>query len=368
MTNWDAHQHVLLIRTPTSTGNPSGHHPVDSYSAPLTTLWARPPIHLPLLTTAYPATAHLAALLAAAPPHRGVIITSARSIHALHAALAYLADEGRAPSADWGAVDWFVVGRPTREAVLGLRFGGGKEEEQDEGWKIDGGKVLGEETGCADMLGPFIVRHLARSANPPQDPSATCPIPGPSSPPASPPPPSTPTARLLYLTGDKNRDTLDAHLAAGSGAAGGPVLQVDRLCAYSTAVAADFPARFEAALSPLLGLAESEITSSPAYPPPRAWIVLFSPSGAGAVLPELRRLGLLPPPPPPPPPSVPGVAETGPVAAGAVEVRLVAIGPTTRTFVEREGGVECAAMAATPDPEGVREAIRAAAEALGSSR
>lgn len=336
-------QHVFLIRTPTGLA--------DSYNAPLSSLTNDGPTQIPLLTTAYPSTDQLAQLLATTPSHQNVVITSARSIHALQLALDHLASINVEPDPAWAVLNWFVVGRPTREALIKL---GPASRTGTAKWKISQAHILGDECGCADNLGPFIIRHLtATSARPTPVPS-TEPI-RPQSPTPPEPTPPPPPATILYLTGDKNRDTLDLHLAAGSADPGCPTLQITRIRTYETAVAPDFPARLEAALAALSRTPHSP-SAAPLASPTALWIVLFSPSGAAAVVPELRRLGLVSPP-------TSGVETDGPVERGfGPAVRLVAIGPTTRSALEGEQGVACAAMAATPDPEGVKEAIRLAGE------
>ncbi|GAA5827924.1 hypothetical protein JCM3770_007371, partial [Rhodotorula araucariae] len=105
-------------------------------------------------------------------PYDGVVVTSARSIHAYRTALASLGDD-RLPVAP-PRIPFFVVGRPTAAALLALPSA------------PDPALVLGgAESGTGAALAQFILAHFA------------------SLPPGSPPR----QRRLLYLTGDKNRDT-----------------------------------------------------------------------------------------------------------------------------------------------------------------
>lgn len=118
---------------------------------------------------------------------------------------------------------------------------------------------------------------------------------------------SDPPAPLLFLCGNRRRDDLPEGLRAAG-------VAFEELVVYETRAREDL-----------------------SLPPPAEgrWLVFFSPSGLEAV----RR------------------AKRGPLSA----YRCAAIGPTTAASL-KEAGLEPEAVAASPTPEGVLEAIRAAEE------
>lgn len=95
---------------------------------------------------------------------------------------------------------------------------------------------------------------------------------------------------------------------------------------------------YETAEEPKLSQRVSEI-SKEIHGETTVWLAFFSPSSAKMVLPHIRSAGLL--------------DRTG------REVRVAAIGETTRRFLEG-GGWLVDAIAAEPNAEGLFEAIRAA--------
>ncbi len=118
---------------------------------------------------------------------------------------------------------------------------------------------------------------------------------------------SDPSGPLLFLCGNRRREDLPEGLRAAG-------VAFEELVVYETRLREDL-----------------------SLPPPAEgrWLVFFSPSGLEAV----RR------------------AETGSLSA----YRCAAIGPTTAASLE-EAGVVSEAVASSPTPEGVVEAIRAAEE------
>jgi len=117
---------------------------------------------------------------------------------------------------------------------------------------------------------------------------------------------------LLYLVGDKTKDTLSNQLGKAS-------IPLEELQVYET-----YP-------SPQLEQDIQRIchASRPAFD----WIVLFSPSGAKLVLPHFSKESL---------------------------PKLAAIGPTTRDYLVHTARVSCDAMADAPNPASLVKALQAA--------
>ncbi|KAI5480000.1 uroporphyrinogen-III synthase [Pseudohyphozyma bogoriensis] len=318
MSTCTARQHLVLVRTPHSPLTADPYHRCfasTSSSSPVTST----PHHLPVLATSFTNAPALAHLVKGGPKGRygGVIVTSARASDAWGRASA--ADRGEAEEAEggggWDAVPFFVVGKGTRDALL---KGDGRRN------RIAEDKVLGaEETGTGDKLARFIVQHFALTAG-----SST-----------------TTALPLLYLVGDKNKDTIEVVLrSAGIG--------VERLQVYETTKTTEFDEKLEGILDGIEVEEEEQVV---------VWFALFSPSGSKHCLSALRRRGLLPLSPsttldddesPPPP--------TRLSRSKRVEVRLAAIGPVTKAFLEQEEGVEAHAMAESPEPEELLKALRGA--------
>lgn len=157
----------------------------------------------------------------------------------------------------------------------------------------------------------------------------------------------------LMLVGDKTLPTLPDRL----GAAG---RVVTRVAVYATAeapaLAADLGTLF-AALPPLPppspSAPEAPAAPAPPLPPqPRPWVAFFSPSSAAYVLPHLAKCARLPCVSPPP----------SATNAHLPPVRLVAIGGTTEKALA-DAGYIVAAVARTPDADGIVDAILARDEA-----
>lgn len=366
---------MFLIRTPTASPPSS-----DAYHAPLLSLFGRAPVPLSLLTTAFPATQLLADLLTAPATQDAMVITSARSVQALGLALSRVEQSGGTIGPGWDAVEWFVVGRPTREGLLALDT----PARVQLGWAVSPENVLGEETGSAEVLGPFILAHYrARDKGKRRaierddiDCDERAPIDA----------DATRQVKLTLSMGDKNRDTLERILLCPDQDTGGGErarVELAKVRVYETGVADNFGDRFSAALHAVLDEAPTAPRSEPqnrvndggrsqSAQRTRLWIVLFSPSGAQAVLPLLRKLNLVGPPTTPGSTPTPHQERstalqprtTDRVMHPRLDVRLAAIGPTTRDWLEADG-VGCDAMARSPDPEGLAEALREAEARLG---
>lgn len=152
---------VLLLRTPATPPE------TDRYEAALTRASFRP-LSLPVLETAFEDLECLSRIVRGEDDEGtvdGVIVTSARAVEACANAGADI---------DWGAMRFYCVGPATAAALRGQL----RNPPRD---------VRGAESGTAEQLARYIVRDATRGE------------------------------RLLYLTGDKNRETLSRVVREGLG-------------------------------------------------------------------------------------------------------------------------------------------------------
>ncbi|GAA5876900.1 hypothetical protein JCM1840_002698 [Sporobolomyces johnsonii] len=290
------HSHLILLRTP-STEPDQDPYALALSSSPDWTLH-----HLAILDTDFVNLPQLAQAIQHAQrgaDYAGVIMTSARSADAWTLARALLpSDEPPTPS----SLPFFVVGLNTRTALL-------RSPSPPAPTSIHGAS----STGTGDLLARYILEHRPLL------------------------PTNSPNKPLLYLTGDKNRDTLPKLLTQAG-------VDIRPLQVYETTKRAGFDEALEARLRTISDQTDSDS---------RIWIALFSPSGAKAALASLRRLGLVPPPSPA------GPADSS-FPSFAPRVRLAAIGPTTHDYLVHELGVAVHAVARRPE---AGELVRAVLEA-----
>ncbi len=178
---------VLLLRTPAA---PPG---TDRYEAALKRASFRP-LSLPVLETAFENLERLSRIVRGEDEEGtvdGVIVTSARAVDAC-------ADAGA--DIDWGAMRFYAVG-PATATALRTQL---PNPPQD---------IRGTESGTAEQLARYIVQDATKEE------------------------------RLLYLTGDKNRETLPRVVTEGLGEG---VLRELRV--YATRAVQDFESCLERAL------------------------------------------------------------------------------------------------------------------------
>jgi uroporphyrinogen-III synthase len=152
---------VLLLRTPATPSE------TDRYEAALTCASFHP-LSLPVLETVLENLEHLSRIVrgeAEDGAADGVIVTSARAVDAC-------ANAG--VDIDWRAMRFYVVGPATAAALLARL----PNPPQD---------IRGMESGTAEQLARYIVQNATRQE------------------------------RLLYLTGDKNKETLSRIVTEGLG-------------------------------------------------------------------------------------------------------------------------------------------------------
>lgn len=334
-------RHLVLVRTPK--------HPLEKDPYHLARLAAQRDDadlelhHLAILETHYcnqdqlrsaVEQVHAAADADSDPPGwDGVVMTSARSVEAYCAAQRDLAARSADRPLPAPSIPFFVVGHPTCTALQRAPC----PPCQDQ--------VFGaEESGTGERLAEYIVQHFqAESRGPPLD--------------------STRRPRLLYLTGDKNRDTIPRRLAAGQ-------IDFDPLQVYSTTPSPSFATNLEAVLAGVDAASEDEGTDE------QVWFALFSPSGAAECLAEMRKRRLIPPSPTSTPsqpttngthalPSESDSPSSAPPRPNyshlAARIRFAAIGPVTEQFLQ-EQALPVHAVADKPEPSALLDAVLRATE------
>ncbi|KAF9074459.1 tetrapyrrole biosynthesis, uroporphyrinogen III synthase [Rhodocollybia butyracea] len=221
------------------------------------------------------------------PTVDAVIMTSARSCEAWKTAFTQSA-HGQTES--WSNVLFYVVGATTA-AVL-------RDIYQSTG------QIRGEQTGTAEQLAKFILEDL------PHD-RPKC---------------------LLYLTGDKNRDTLASALNKDN-------IDLKSIQVYGTRGSARFPADLSEALKNLERDADW-------------WITFFAPSAAEFVYPHLQAHFRFQ--------SVDVDASTGSLPLA----QIASIGPTTASFLHDSLQLYVNVVSTKPNPDALVAAIRDQSEQL----
>ncbi|KAI0641004.1 tetrapyrrole biosynthesis uroporphyrinogen III synthase [Trametes meyenii] len=233
--------------------------------------------------------------------YAGVIVTSGRACEAWRAVVQELAEgpHNTQIGSDWSTVPFYAVGAATATALQAIQtaYPASPHVPRD----IRGGA----ESGTAEKLAHFIVSDLAEA--------------GLSS-----------SRRLLYLTGDKNRDTLPKILGDGG-------LELESLQVYATQGSSRFEEELEAALGG--GVPDEN---------ERWWVVHFAPSAAQAVSRVLSRHF-----------DIPATGEEWVGEAPSIKRRaqVAAIGPTTSSFLRERLHVEVAVIAEKPTPDALSEGI-----------
>jgi uroporphyrinogen-III synthase len=292
---------VLLLRTPATPPE------TDRYEAALTRASFRP-LSLPTLETALENLGCLSRIVRGEEGTvDGVIVTSARAVDAC-------ADAGA--DIDWRATRFYVVGPATAAALLARL----PNPPQD---------IRGTESGTAEQLARYIVQNATREE------------------------------RLLYLTGDKNKETLSRIVTGGLGEG---VLRELRV--YATHGVRDFESTLRRALQGesgtflflflyllLVPSRAGELIWRPQIISQTIsledddepwWIVLFAPSAAGHVTPALRKHF-----------SMTAGKSLPPSGreSGLRRARLAAIGPTTAKYVREDLGLKVDVVADAPTAE-----------------
>ncbi|KAG1750409.1 tetrapyrrole biosynthesis, uroporphyrinogen III synthase [Suillus paluster] len=288
---------VLLLRTP-SQDSPDRYE--DAFRSR-----GYHPISVPVLETVIVGREELARILSLGPEKQslsGVIITSKRAVEAWSEAAQALtiADNNTPPEpgSGWWSVPFYAVGEASSDALRDLCEKTSPYSPKD----IRGGS----ETGTAERLADSYLRIFLRVGT---------------------------SRRLLYLTGDKNRDTLPRILESGG-------VALDPLQVYATQGSSTFPQdlRFAPRLRSLTGEGLSW-----------GWVVYFAPSVAEFVTPILRNHFVIP--------TVNSSTEDCGELSEHPIVKIATIGPTTESFLQQTLKLLVAVTARNPNAEDLADAV-----------
>jgi len=227
----------------------------------------------------------------------GVIITSGRSCEAWKMVVEELVceqDSKETAAAPWSSIPFYAVGRTTAMLLLDIM----KSHDTPYAPKDVRG---GEESGTSEKLAHFILSNL---------------------------PSNRKDAKLLYLTGDKNRDTLPKILREGG-------VELQNLQVYGTQGSRTFESDLVKAIEPF----------QPAVS--HWWIVYFAPSVADFATPILRKHFY-----------IPQIGNAG-AADGDRTARIASIGPMTTSHLRDELKICVHATAAKPTPDDLAAALNA---------
>ncbi|KAJ7494646.1 tetrapyrrole biosynthesis, uroporphyrinogen III synthase [Mycena galericulata] len=224
--------------------------------------------------------------------HGAVILTSGHACEAWSKAVDILErEQALGQETDWSTTPFYVVGTSTASLLNEIR----STHPHSPFSPTD---IRGESSGTSEQLAKFILSDLESRPTPRRDP-------------------------FLYLTGDKNRDTLPDILRGGN-------IELTSLQVYQTQGSSTFAEDLKLALD------SSSHQDSDIF-----WIVFFAPSAAEFVTPFLRRHF-----------DLPSVDSTSSTAA-----RIASIGPTTSIFLREKLNLSVGAVAPKPTPEYLLEAI-----------
>ncbi|KZT25046.1 tetrapyrrole biosynthesis uroporphyrinogen III synthase [Neolentinus lepideus HHB14362 ss-1] len=289
---------VVLLRSPSTDGP-------DPYE---TTLRSKGfiPLTVPALETTHVSLDELKRLIREGPDAHnlsGVIITSGRSCEAWKMVVEELvheqdsketADRAGSLAASWSSIPFYAVGRTTAMLLLDIM----KSYDTPYAPKDVRG---GEESGTSEKLSHFILNNL---------------------------PSNRKDAKLLYLTGDKNRDTLPKILREGG-------VELQTLQVYGTQGSRTFESDLVRAIESF-----QQVVS-------HWWIVYFAPSVADFATPVLRKHFDIP------------QIDSVEAADGDRTARIASIGPMTTSHLRDELKICVHATAAKPTPDDLAAALNA---------
>ncbi|KAF9476896.1 tetrapyrrole biosynthesis, uroporphyrinogen III synthase [Pholiota conissans] len=264
------------------------------------------PISLPVLETVLTNLSTFRDILLQGPRLQdisGVIVTSKRSCEAFKEALQLVQDEGDEKTLGWDAIPFYVVGKTTETALKGVFSSFGH-------LGLGSPDIRGQSSGSAATLAPFILDDLKERP-----------------------------AKILYLTGDKNRDTLPRILNEGG-------ISLQPLQVYETQGSTSFEASLLSKLPSSRGM-DNNIW----------WIVYFAPSAAAFVTAILHKHFDFERSQPPTPPTTTAATATAATASPLRQAKVAAIGPTTSSFLQDDLELRVHAMAQKPTPEDLLSSI-----------
>jgi uroporphyrinogen-III synthase len=305
----DSNSLVILLRAP------SGDEP-DKYEAAFASAGYLS-VSIPVLQTTLTNISLLADIVSAGG-YSGVIVTSARVCEAWKAAAQSILSSPTSNTSNslWLSVPFYVVGKATASALSSLHdlFPATHHHLLPSPTMI-----RGQESGNAEQLAKFIVQDVKASGR---------------------------ESNLLYLTGDKNRETLPSILNTAG-------LKFEPVQVYGTTGSSSFKDDLERVIGEyaLVKGALSALIYAPRYCSDTAridrWIVYFAPSAAQFVTPILENYL-----------SLPRIAASSSGSSDRPPAKIATIGPTTFTFVQETLRLHVAATASKPSPDDLLLAIR----------
>ncbi|KAJ6544758.1 tetrapyrrole biosynthesis, uroporphyrinogen III synthase [Mycena vulgaris] len=251
-------------------------------------------LSIAVLETVFTNIASLTDVIRHDAQHGAAIITSGRACEAWGQAVDALESEQLSrQESHWSTTPFYVVGKSTASSLNAIR----SAHPHSPFAPTD---IRGESSGTSGQLARFILADLELS------------------------PPSK-RRPFLYLTGDKNRDTLPDILRDGN-------VELTPLQVYETQGSSRFAEDLRLALE---SSSTEELT--------RWWIVFFAPSSAEFVTPFLRHHFDL--------------RSTDSTSLKQLPTRIASIGPTTSTFLRDKLNLWVDAEALKPTPEELLRAI-----------
>ncbi|EJF55923.1 tetrapyrrole biosynthesis uroporphyrinogen III synthase [Dichomitus squalens LYAD-421 SS1] len=300
---------VLLLRAPSEDAGG-----VDKYEEAFRTRGYRA-ISVPVLETVHTNIEQLKETVRrGGAGYAGVIVTSGRAVEAWRLVVQQLVEEGEhtEPTAKWSRTPFYVVGDTTAAALRAIPSSPYSPQN------IRGAA----ESGTSEKLAHFIAADLSSSPSP------------------------SPSKKLFYLVGDKNRDTLPTIIKDAG-------LDLESLQVYATQGSSRFEEDLLNVLNRVQGLGKhlklcSRATSTDPQADERWWIVYFAPSSAKYVSPILSRHFDIP---------LKDDATGNCSGTGSRGARLAAIGPTTASSLESDLELRIEVIAAKPTPESLANGI-----------
>ncbi|KAJ7931433.1 tetrapyrrole biosynthesis, uroporphyrinogen III synthase, partial [Mycena leptocephala] len=265
------------------------------------------PASLPVLETVFVNMETLTDVVRSVLGHGAVIITSGRACEAWSRVVDVLENEQSDATqahfpqeSNWSSTPFYVVGKSTASSLRAIR-------DVHPHSRFSPADIRGESSGTSEQLAKFILADLDSL------------------------PPKSRQKPFLYLTGDKNRDTLPDILRSGD-------IEISPLQVYQTQGSSRFPDDLKLAL---------ESSSHQGNDSDIWWIVFFAPSAAEFVTPFLRRHFDL------------RSADASTPSLPQRAARIASIGPTTSTFLRDKLNVSVDAVAFKPTPDDLLHSIGA---------
>ncbi|KAF9221800.1 tetrapyrrole biosynthesis uroporphyrinogen III synthase [Gyrodon lividus] len=294
-------KHVLLLRAPAEEGP-------DRYEAEFEAR-GYTPLSIPVLETVTVSLKVLKEKILLGPKEQGlsgVIITSKRAVGAWSEAVKMISQDPHIETSDnsvnWGAIPFYVVGDATAAAAS-------KIQTNFPSFSHLAPTLIrgGSQSGTAERLAYFLLEEVPSRDNE--------------------------TRKLLYLTGDKNRDTLPQILSTSN-------IDLDALEVYRTKGSSSFPTDLKSTLerAPIGNQADSTQNWG--------WVVYFAPSAAEFVTPFLHNVFRL------------GGLDTYPqTSTEKPTLKIAVIGPTTASFLQDTLKLQVDVVAPKPTPERLAGAV-----------